>query len=264
MNHLNFTLFIFLASALAAMSNSASGQMMRQSQPPPQHVDMNARELLVSEDHWINAIVDRWTSPQRQSWQSLDRSFRGWVSHLVWVRKNLGKPTAIADLQGPLFQVPSTCPVAAFVAPLHSVVESMGYFREVLPDINWHAWNGIEPRFRELAEWEMSAEHERAQVSRALENWWKRNSDSIQSCLSTAEQSYTRTSSTTASPAATVPSPAPQPNLRNEQIDRRAKAEQWAVDHMIAPAPIKQEAREQISDAAAVDKYISAVDGRKL
>jgi hypothetical protein len=51
--------------------------------------------------------------------------------------------------------------------------------------------------------------------------------------------------------------------LGTEQIDRRAKAELQTVDHMLAPEPIKHEARERISDAAAVEKYISGVT-RKL
>ncbi len=253
MHHLNSIQLMCFASALAVMSSSASAQMMRQS-PPAQNVDMNLRELSVSEDHWIGSIVDRWSSPQRKSWQSLDPSFRSWASHLVWVRKNIGKPTSVSEPQGPPLQMPSACPVAAFVAPLHSVEESMGYFRELLPDVNWHAWNNIEPKFREVAEWEMSAEHERAQVSKALNNWWQRNNERIQSCLDVA---------TTTGLIPTGSSRAPQSTQRNEQIDRRARAELKAADHMIAPEPIKQDAREQIIDAAAVDKYIAEADRRK-
>jgi hypothetical protein len=54
----------------------------------------------------------------------------------------------------------------------------------------------------------------------------------------------------------------PQPNPRFEEIDRRAKVELRTVERMSAPEPVKQEAREQISDAAAVDKYIAQVDPR--
>jgi hypothetical protein len=50
---------------------------------------------------------------------------------------------------------------------------------------------------------------------------------------------------------------------RYEQIERRARSERSAVDHMIAPEPIKQEARVQVSDAAIVDKYIAQADPRK-
>jgi hypothetical protein len=231
------------------MSNSASGQMMRQS-PLPTHVDMNPREPLVTEEHWINSIVDRWSSSQRKSWRALDPTFRGWVSHLVWVRKNIGKPTAVAELQGPVFQVPSACPVDAFASIVHSVAESMDHFRNSMPDINWNAWNDIEPKFRDIAEWEMSAAHARAQASAARKIWWDLNSDRIQSCLGATATGLISTGS----------SPATQANQRYEQIDRRARAELQTVDHMIAPEAIKREAREQIADAAAVDKYISDVD----
>jgi len=259
MNHLNSKHFVALASALAVLSNGASSQMMRQS-PPPQHVDMNSRDLMLTEDHWIGSIVDRWSSPQRRSWQSLDPSFRGWASHLVWVRKTIGHLSVVSDLQVPHIQVPAACPVAISASPVHSVAESMGYFREVMPDINWHAWNNIEPKFREIAEWEMSVEHARAQVSKAEKNWWERNAEKVQSCLNPVEPSNTRTLSTTIGVASTASAPMPP---RYEQIERRANADLRTVDHMIAPEPIKQEAREQINDAAAVDKYIADVDLRK-
>jgi hypothetical protein len=262
MNHLNSTLLMSCAVALAAMPNGASGQMMRQ-MPPTSHVDMNARELVVSEDHWINSMVDRWTSPQRKSWQALDSSFRGWVSHLVWLRKNIGHLSVISDLSELRFQVPSACPVAIFASPAHSVAESMGHFRDVLPNINWNAWDNIEPKFREIAEWEMSVEHARAQVSKAQKNWWALNGERIQSCLDAAEQGNPRTLSTTISVASTAPAPMPQPNQRYEQIERRAKLDLRSVDHLVAPEPIEQEAREQIGDAAAVDKYIADMDRRK-
>jgi hypothetical protein len=254
MNHL--TPLLTLASALAVMPNSASSQMMRQSPPPP-NVDMHSRDLMVSEDHWISSIVDRWTSSQRISWQSLDSRFRRWASHLVWMRKNDGHLSVVPDPQAPHFSVPAACPVAMFASPAHSVAESMGYFREVMPDINWHAWESIEPKFREIAEWEMSVDHARAQSSKAERNWWDLNGGKIQSCLHTTEPSTTRTLSTTIEVASTAPASMPQPNPRFEEIDRRARAELRTVEHMIAPEPIKQEAREQISDAAAVDRYVA-------
>jgi hypothetical protein len=253
---------LILASALAVMPNSASGQMMRQ-MPPPQNIDMHSRDLVVSEDHWISSIVDRWTSPQRISWQSLDSRFRSWASHLVWMRKNMGHLSVVPELQVPHFPVPASCPVAMFASPAHSVTESMGYFREVMPDINWHAWDTIEPKFREIAEWEMSVEHARAQLSKAEKNWWDVNGEKIQSCLNAAEPGNTRTSATTIEIASTGSASAPQPNPRVDEIDRRAKVELRTVERMLAPEPIKQEAREQIGDAAAVDKYIAQVDQRK-
>jgi hypothetical protein len=258
MHHLNSKRLMPVAAVLAVMSYSASGQMMRQSSPPP-HVDMSRREQLVTEDSWIHSMVDRWTSPQRKSWQELDPPFRGWVSHLVWVPKNVGHLSVLSDLPEPGFQVPSACPVTRFASPVHSVAESMGYFRDVLPDINWNAWNSIEPNFREIAEWEMHIEHARAQVSKSAKDWWELNSETVQSCLNAAEQSK----STTMSVASTAPSVMPRPNPSYEQIDRRAKSELAKVSQMIAPEPIKQEVREQISDAAAVDKYLVAMDRRK-
>jgi hypothetical protein len=139
----------------------------------------------------------------------------------------------------------------------------MGYFREVMPDINWQAWNNIEPKFREMAEWEMSVAHARAQLSKAEKNWWDRNGEKVQACLYAAEPTNTRTSAATIGAAATGPVSLPQPNARVEEIDRRAKTELRTVDHMVAPDPVKQEAREQISDAAAVDKFVADMDRRR-
>jgi hypothetical protein len=260
MNHLKPLLT--LAGALAVMPNSASSQMMRQPMPPPQNVDTHSRDLMISEDHWISSIVDRWSSPQRISWQSLDPRFRSWASHLVWVRKNIGRLSAAPDLQVPRFPVPATCAVAIVASPVLSVAESMGYFREVLPDINWHAWNNVEPKFREIAEWEMSVEHARAQLSKAEKRWWDVNGEKVQSCLHAAEPSNARTSTTIAA-TSTEAASMPQSNSRNEEIDRRAKAELRTVERLNAPEPIKQEAREQISDSAAIDKYIAEVDRRR-
>lgn len=259
MNHL--TPLLTLAGALAVMPNSASSQMMRQA-PPPQYIDMHTRDLIISEDRWIGSIVDRWTSSQRISWQSLDSRFRSWASHLVWVRKNIGHLSVVPDPQLTHFPIPAACPVATFASPAHSVAESMGYFREVMPDINWHAWDGIEPKFREIAEWEMSAEHARAQSSKAERNWWNLNGEKIQACLHAAGPSTTRTLSATTEAAATGPASMPQPNPHAAEIDRRAKADLRTVEHLSAPEPIKQEAREQISDAAAVDKFIAQADPR--
>jgi hypothetical protein len=231
--------------------------------PPPQNVDMHSLDLVVSEDHWISSIIDRWTPPQRISWQSLDSRFRNWASHLVWMRKNIGHLSVVPDPQVVHFPVPVACPVAIFASPAHSVAESMGYFREVMPDINWHAWNNIEPKFREIAEWEMSVEHARAQSTKAERNWWDLNAEKIQSCLHAAGPSTTGTVSATIEVASTRPASMSQANPRFEEIDRRVKAELRTVEHMTAPEPIKQEAREQISDAAAVDRYtVQAVPRR--
>jgi hypothetical protein len=244
MNHLNSKLLVSFAAVWALMSNNASGQMMRQQYVPMPRADLNPQPLLATEDQWINSIVDRWPSSQRRAWRSLDPRFRTWVSHLLWTRKNAGRLSAMADPQEP-FQVPPACSVAAFEPPVDSVAESMGHFRNVMPDINWNAWNDIEPKFREIAEWEMSAEHARARLSKARKSWWDLHSEGIQSCLDAEE-------------------PSQGPNRRHEQIDDRAKAELRTVEHMIAPEPIKQEAQERIRDAAAVDKYMADVARRKL
>jgi hypothetical protein len=251
MNHLNSKLLVSLAAAWAVVPNNAGSQMMRQPMPAAR-ADINPHSLWVSEDQWINSIVDRWPLSQRKAWQSLNPRFRGWVSHLLWTRKNAGRVSVVSDPQES-FKVPSGCSVAAFVVPVDSVAESMDHFRELLPDINWNAWNDIEPNLRDSAEWEMFAEHARAQRSKALKMWWDLNLEGIQSCLEAEELS--KGSATTT---------ALQPNPRYEQIDRRAKAELQTVYHMIAPEPVKQEAQERISDAAAVDKYMSDVARRKL
>lgn len=259
MRHLNSKPILVLASVLAVIANSASSQMMREF-PPPQHADMNSRDLMVSEDHWVSSIVDGWNAPQRKSWQSLDASFRGWASHLVWLRKTMGHLSGISELQGHHFEVPAGCPVTMFASPGHSVADSMGYFREVMPDVNWHAWNGIESKFREIAEWEMSVQHARAQLSRAEKNWWELNLEKVQACLYAAEPTNTRTSSALIGVVSAGQPAVSQPNPRDEEIDRRAKAELRTVEHMIAPEPIKQEARDQVSDAAAVEKLIAAAN----
>ena len=129
----------------------------------------------------------------------------------------------------------------------------MDYFRGVMPGINWNAWADIDPGFRALAEWEMSAAHSKAQMSKALKAWWELNSESIQVCL---DAPVAREASTSSAAIAL-------PDQRHEQIERRARTELSAVDHMIAPEPIKQEAREQVSDAAIVDKYMADVDRPK-
>jgi hypothetical protein len=245
MNHLNSKLLASFAAIWAVLSNNAGSQMMRQPYPTAPRADLNPYSTVVREDQWIDSIVDRWLFPQRKAWRSLDPRFRGWVSHLLWTRKNAGRLSAVADLPEP-FHVPSSCPVAAFMAPVDSVSEAMDHFRELMPDINWNAWNNIEPKFREVAEWEMSAEHAGVQLSKARKRWWDLNSDGIKSCLDADEPSNGSA------------------NRRHEQIDRRAKAELQAVNHMIAPEPIKQEAQERISDAAAVDKYMSDATRRKL
>jgi hypothetical protein len=263
MNHSNSTFLTFFAAVLvlAVASNDASAQMgMRQQMPLPPRTDMNPRPI-VTEDQWINSIVDHWTGLQRKSWRSLDRRFCGWVSHLVWVRVSAGRPSGEPEAQAP--HVPSACPVDAFEAPAHSVAESMSYLRDVMPDINWNAWANIDPAFRALAEWEMSAEHAKAQMSKALKTWWELNSESVQACLD-ATGARDVSASSAAIAQASIPRSSISPlDQRREQIERRVRSELSAVDHMIAPEPIKQEAREQVSDAANVDKYIVDVDRRK-
>jgi hypothetical protein len=258
MNHSNSTILMFFTAVLAVVSNDASAQMgMRAPQPMAPQTDMNQR-LVVTEEQWINSIVDHWTGAQRKSWRSLDRHFRGWVSHLVWVRTSSGRPSGEPEAHG--LHVPSSCPVEAFETPAHSVAESMDYFREVMPDINWYAWVNIEPGYRALAEWEMSAAHTKAQMSKALKTWWELNSERVQGCLDATEARDEGTHSVAITQASTARSSASLLNQRHEQIERRARSELSEVDHMIAPEPIKQEAREQVSDAAIVDKYMAEVD----
>jgi hypothetical protein len=245
MYHLNSKLLVSFAAAWAFLPGNAGSQMMRQPNTPMARTDMNPYPLLVTEDQWISSIVDRWSSSQRKAWRSLDPRFRGWVSHLLWTRKDAGHLSVVADPQEP-FQVPPGCSVPAFVAPVDSTPKSMGHYRNVMPDINWNAWDNIEPKIRAVAEWEMAAEHARARLSEARKAWWDVNGEGIQSCIAMAD------------------SQTPAPNPRHEQIDRRAKAELQTVDHMIAPEPIKREAQERISDAAAVDKYMADAARRKL
>jgi len=260
MNRSNSTILMLLTAVLAVASNDASAQMgMRPQMPQPSRTDMS-QPMVVTEDQWINSIVDHWTGSQRKSWRSLDRQFRGWVSHLVWVRTSAGRPSGEPEAQGP--HVRPACPIDAFEAPAHSVAESMDYFREVIPNINWNAWANIDPGFRALAEWEMSTAHAKAQISKALKTWWELNSESVQGCLDATVVRDASTSSATIAQASNTQSSISLLDQRHEQIERRVRAELSAVDHMIAPEPIKQEAREQVGDAAIVDKYMADVDRR--
>jgi len=243
------------------MSMNASGQMMRMQQPPPTRgYDSMVRDIALTQDQWVNSLIDHWSGSQRRSWYSLEPAFRGWVSHLVWTRKNVGRPSVDSDVQSTFFPIPEGCPVASFVAPDPSIEESMSHLRNVMPEINWNAWDNIELKFRSVAEWELSAGHARAQRSAAQRTWWQLNDDRIRSCLEATAPSSIRTASAS---AAATPSPRLQSNPRYEQIARREKLEREAVDRTIAPEPIKREAREQISDAATVDKYIADMDRSK-
>ncbi|MDP9008480.1 MAG: hypothetical protein M3N91_07200 [Pseudomonadota bacterium] len=256
--HLKSAVLMVFAAVVAVMSDNASAQMsMRQQAPMTPQVDMNARQS-VGEEQWINSIVDHWTGSQRSSWRSLDRRFCGWVSHLVWVRKTAGRPSGESGVQGP--HVPSACPVDAFVAPAHSVAESMEYFREVMPDMNWNAWANIDPTFRSIAEWEMSGEHAKAQIYKALKDWWTLNNERVQACFEPAQLRGGEHRQTAITSVSMPPSSASPLNQSYELIEHKARSERSAVEHMIAPEPIKQEARAQISDAATVDKYIADVD----
>lgn len=111
----------------------------------------------------------------RKSWHMLDRRFSGWASHLVWLRKSAGRLSGEVTVQAP--HVPPACPVDSFAAPTRSVAESMNHFRKIMPDVDWSAWANIEPTFRAIAEWEMSTEHFRAQVSLTLKGWRARNNE---------------------------------------------------------------------------------------
>jgi hypothetical protein len=238
MSHIR-TALLLSASALAVSLNAFS-QMRMQQQPMP-HMDSIPRDVFLGEDQWIGSIIDHWSAAQRRSWQSLDRVFRGWISHLVWTTKNAGQPSLDADMKRTLFQIPADCPVETFMAPTQSVAASMDYFRGALPEVNWDAWNNIEPKFRSVVEWELSVLHAKAQRLAAQRTWWEHNEGQIRACLNST----------------------PNPSPHYEQIDRREKLERQAVDREPAPEPIRQSARQQISDAAAVDRYLAALTGPK-
>jgi hypothetical protein len=253
MKQLKASVVAYFAGVFAVICHNANAQMqMRQPLPMSPQTNMIPREL-ATEEQWINSIVDRWTASQRRSWRLLDRRFSGWASHLVWLRKSEGRPSAEVIVQSP--HLPSGCPVDSVAAPTRSVAESMNHFREVMPAVDWNAWANIEPTFRAIAEWEMSTEHYRAQVSKTLKDWWVLNNEALRVCLSaTGEGEGPHTA------IAAVSMSRSPPNLRYVQIDRRARSERSAIDRMVAPEPIKKEAREQISDAAAVDRYAADVD----
>jgi len=251
-------LYFYLFCVPAVMCSSANAQMqMRQPLPMAPQTNMIPRES-ITEDQWINSIVDHWSGSQRRSWRSLDRRFSGWASHLVWLRKSAGRPSGEIDVQAP--HLPSTCPVDSFAAPPYSAVESMNHFREVLREVDWNAWANVDPTFRAIAEWEMTTLHYRAQVSKTLKDWWARNNDAVRVCLNAAalgEAARPQAAIAAVSMSGSSPSP------RYAQIDRRARSERIAIDRMVAPEPIKTEAREQVSDAADVDKFAADVDEHK-
>jgi hypothetical protein len=257
MKQLSPSVVVYFVGVLAVVYQNANAQMsMRQSTPMGQ-VNTIPRES-GTEDQWISSIVDHWTGAQRRSWRQLDRRFSGWASHLVWLRKTAGRPSGELTVQAP--HIPSACPVESFVAPPHSVAESMNHFREAMPDVDWNAWANIEPTFRAIAEWEMSTEHFRAQLLKALKEWWALNDDAVRVCLN-APASGQGESPQTANAADSLPRSSPNP--RYAQIDRRVRSERSAIDHMVAPEPIKKEAREQISNAEAVDRFAADVDERR-
>jgi hypothetical protein len=246
MKQLAPSVVMYFVGVLAVICHNANAQMqMRQPMPMSPQTNMIPREF-VTEEQWIKSIIDRWSGSQRKSWRSLDRRFSGWASHLVWLRKTAGRPSEELGIPAP--HVPSACPVGTFVAPSPSVADSMNHFREVMPDVDWNSWANIEPTFRAIAEWEMSTEHFRAQVSKTLKDWWERNDGTVRVCLNATalgEGEHPQTAIAVVSP----------PNPRYAKIERRARSERSAIDHMIAPEPVKKEALEQIGDAAAVDRY---------
>jgi hypothetical protein len=136
----------------------------------------------------------------------------------------------------------------------------MNYFREVLSEVDWNAWANIDPTFRAIAEWEMTTLHYRAQVSKTLRDWWTRHNEDVRVCLKAAALGEV---ARPPAAIAAVSMSGSRPNPRYAQIDRQARSERTAIDHMLAPEPIKTEVREQISDAAAVDKYFADVDEHK-
>ena len=254
MKQLGPSVVVSFVGVLAAMCHTANAQMqMRQPMPMVPQANLIPREF-ITEEQWINSIVDHWSGSQRKSWRSLDRRFSGWASHLVWLRKTAARPSGEVTVQAP--HLPWACPVDSYVPPTYSVAESLNHIREVMPDVDWNAWAGIEPTFRAVAEWEMSTEHFRALLSKELKDWWARNDEAVHVCMNATvltEGEHPKTAIATGS----TRSP---PNPRHAQIDRRARSERGAIDHMVAPEIIKKEALAQISDAAAADKYAADVD----
>jgi hypothetical protein len=257
MKQLSPSAVVYFVAVLALTCHRVNAQMqMRQPLPVAPQINLIPREL-ATEDQWINSIVDRWTGSQRKAWHSLDRRFSGWASHLVWLRKVAGRPSGEVSVQAP--HVPSACPVDSFAAPTHSVAESMKHFQEVMPDVDWNAWANIEPTFRAIAVWEMSTEYYKAQVAKTLKDWWILNNAAVRVCLNATALGEGEGAKTAIAAVSMSRSP---PNPRYALIDQRARSERSAIDHMVAPEPIKKEVREQISDTAAVDRYAADVDER--
>jgi hypothetical protein len=255
MKQLNPSVVVYFVGVLAVMCQNANAQMqMRQPLPMAPQSNMIPRGFL-TEDQWINSIVDHWSGSQRKSWRLLDRRFSGWASHLVWLRKATGTPSGEVNVQAP--HLPSGCPVDSLAAPTHSVAESMKHFREIMPDIDWSAWDNIEATFRAIAEWEMATEYYRAQLSKTLKDWWALNNEAIRLCLNATASGQGERSPTA---IATVSMSRPPPNPRYQMIERRARSERSAVDHLVAPEPIKKEVREQISDATAAERFAADMD----
>src|SRR5579864_6924033 len=71
---------VYLVGVLAVIGSNAHAQMqMRQPMPMAPQTNMIPREF-VTEEQWINAILDHWSGSQRRSWRLLDRRFSGWAS----------------------------------------------------------------------------------------------------------------------------------------------------------------------------------------
>jgi hypothetical protein len=51
--------------------------------------------------------------------------------------------------------------------------------------------------------------------------------------------------------------------MNQTRTARRERLEREAVDHTVAPEPIKQQARQQFRDAAAVDRYLADLNQSK-
>jgi len=193
---------------------------------------MNPR-LVVAKISGSVRLSDHWTGSQRKSWRSLDRRFCGWVSHLVWVRTSAGRPSGEPEVQGPhVHRLVRQCirGSRAFSRRID------GLFRRVMPDMNWNAWANIDPTFRAIAEWEMSAEHARVQMSKALKTWWELNSESVRVCLeATGARDVSASSMSIAQASINDPDIAGGSAGMN-RYERRVRSELSAVNHMIAPA----------------------------
>jgi hypothetical protein len=88
----------------------------------------------------------------------------------------------------------------------------------------------------------MSTEYYNAQVSKTLKDWWVLNNDAVRVCLNATALGEGEGAKTAIAAVSISRSPS---NPRYAQIDRRTRSELGAIDHMVAPEPIKKEVRNK-------------------